>query len=130
MRISDWSSDVCSSDLFGDGSGQVAATIAGAAAGFMLGGAVVHGMDQADQACLGRVLEAAPANEMIRWQNPDTGVFYGVTPGQPVEQPQGVCCRQFTANAAYEGRTQVPRGPARRRVAGRWQSVSGQPGRA
>src|SRR3546814_251417 len=50
---------------FGDGSGQVAATIAGAAAGFMLGGAVVHGMDQADQACLGRVLEAAPANEKI-----------------------------------------------------------------
>lgn len=109
----------------GDGSGQVAATIAGVAAGFLLGGAVGQGMDQTDQACAGRVLEVAPADETIRWQNPDTGVFYGVTPGQPVERAEGVFCRPFSANAVVEGRTQVMSGTACRRTDGTWEVVSG-----
>src|SRR3546814_5433411 len=69
MRISDWSSDVCSSDL-----------------------------DKADKAAMEQASHkatTAPVGQSISWRNPDTGHSGTVTPVKEGTASNGDYCREF-----------------------------------
>lgn len=107
----------------GQGTGQIAAAVGGTLLGVLIGGAVGRSLDQADYACAGQILEYAPNNRAIVWQNPQTGGSYRMVPTNAY-QADGRYCREYTSTATVAGRTQQIYGTACRQPDGSWQIVS------
>ena len=103
----------------GDGSGQTAATIVGAMAGMAIGGSVGRSMDEVDRMKLATAMETTRTGVATRWQNPDTGYAYAVTPTETTQTAQGPC-REFTMNAQIGGQTEQVYGTACREPDGSW----------
>lgn len=101
----------------GKGNGRALATIGGAVAGVLVGGEVGRRMDAADHACVGEVLEVAPAGRQVQWQ--DGGQRYTVVPGK-VNYVQGSYCRPYTMTVHTEHGPQRTHGTACRRPDGVW----------
>jgi surface antigen len=101
----------------GKGDGRTLATIGGAVAGVLVGGEVGRRMDAADHACVGEVLEIAPAGRQVQWQ--DGPARYTVVPGQ-VKYVQGSYCRPYTLTVHTEQGPQRQQGTACRRPDGVW----------
>jgi surface antigen len=76
----------------GGGSGRALATVGGAVAGVLVGGEIGRRVDVNDQACVGQVLEFAPAGRRVQWVS--DGQQYAVVPGQVM--PGGRECRTYT----------------------------------
>ncbi len=108
----------------GDGRGQQAAVAGGTLLGFLLGGTIGRNMDEVDQNCIGQALEHAGDGQQIAWNNPQTGAQYQVVPTQTVQQSDGRYCREYTATAVINGRTQNTYGTACRQPDGSWQLVN------
>ena len=87
----------------GKGSGKIAATIGGGILGAIVGGAIGNWMDQADQGCVGQVLEHGQIGQAVRWSNPDNGAQYTVTPVKSYQTAGGGYCREDTAEATVGG---------------------------
>jgi len=101
----------------GQGDGRTLATIGGAVAGVLVGGEIGRRMDAADHACIGEVLEMAPAGRPVQWQ--DGPQRYTVVPGQ-VNYVQGSYCRPYTLTVHTERGPQRQNGTACRRPDGVW----------
>lgn len=108
----------------GDGRGQLAAVAGGTLLGFLVGGNIGRGMDALDQNCVGQALEHAQDGQQVAWQNPDNGTQYHVVPTRTVERADGRYCREYTATAVINGRSQETYGHACRQPDGSWQMVS------
>lgn len=101
----------------GRGSGRTAATIGGAIAGVLVGGDVGRKMDNANQACVGQVLEVAPVNHRVQWvEGPST---YVVVPARPMMR-HGTYCRPYTVEVRGPYGTRRSTGTACRRGDGVW----------
>ncbi len=111
------------SELGGDGKGQLAAVAAGTLAGAVLGGSVGRSMDELDQMKAQRSLETTRTGVTSRWQNPDTGVQYAVTPTNTYETASGPC-REFKTTAVIDGRRETVYGTACRRYDGTWETIN------
>ena len=107
----------------GDGRGQLAAVAGGTLLGFLIGGTIGRNMDEVDQNCIGQALEHAGDGQQIAWSNPQTGTQYQVVPTQTVQRSDGRYCREYTATAVINGRTQNTYGTACRQPDGSWKLV-------
>jgi surface antigen len=108
----------------GDGTGQMAAVGAGVFLGAILGGSIGRQMDQVDQSCVGQVLEYAPDNQAVAWQNPNTDAYYTTTATNTYEQTDGRYCREYQTTATVGGRVQNMYGTACRQPDGAWEIVN------
>jgi surface antigen len=104
----------------GKGDERTVATIGGAIAGVLVGGAIGRGMDAQDQACIGRALEFAKTGQKVNWHDRDTGVQYAVTPERIERRPDGRYCRRYDTDVVIEGKHNKVRGIACRQPDGVW----------
>jgi len=102
---------------------QWAATAGGAILGLLLGGAVGHAADTLDQSCAAEAVAYGPVGQPVGWASPTYGTQYQVTPVRQYAV-NGVPCREYTANAAIDGRWQQVRGTACRQPDGSWRMVN------
>ena len=107
----------------GDGRGQVAAVAGGTLLGFMVGGSIGRSMDRVDRNCIGQALEHAGDGQEIAWNNVVTGTQYQVVPSRTVQRSDGRYCREYTATAVINGRSQNTYGTACRQPDGSWKLV-------
>jgi surface antigen len=98
--------------------GSTEATLLGGAIGGVLGYIVGSQMQQSDRTQLNQALETTPSYDTARWQNPDTGSQYAITPKPTYETGQRVC-RKVDILAEVEGRTEKTEATACRED-GRW----------
>ena len=106
----------------GSGSGQLAAVAAGALFGAYLGGNVGRNMDDNDRSRTRQVLEGNPTGEPSRWQNPDSGNRYDVTPTRTYKDGDRPC-RDYTTEAWIDGQQETLRGTACREPDGTWRAI-------
>ena len=104
----------------GSGSGRTAAVIAGTLIGGYIGGHLGREMDENDRYRAAEALESAPTNHPTRWQNPDSGHEYSVTPTRTYYSDQQPC-REYTTEAWIDGKKQTVYGTACRQSDGSWQ---------
>ena len=104
----------------GDGTGQVAAVAGGTFLGLLIGGEIGRAMDEIDQRCAGQVLEHAPDNRPIVWQNPDNGAQHQMTPSGSFSDSQGRYCREYQSSSVVGGKTQQTYGTACRQPDDSW----------
>jgi surface antigen len=107
----------------GSGHGKAAAVIGGTIIGALIGGHIGRSMDEIDQNCVGQILEHAPPNEPITWQD-ERGDRYRVTPSPAYRSTDGRYCREYQATATVGGRPQQTYGTACRQPDGSWQIVN------
>jgi len=103
----------------GGGDGRTAAIIAGTLAGAAIGGSVGRTMDDVDRANTAGALETVRTGVSSRWQNPDSGYSYSVTPTRTYESASGPC-REYTIDALVSGREERIVGTACRESDGSW----------
>lgn len=107
----------------GKGAGRTAAVIGGTIVGILVGGHIGRSMDELDQNCVGQVLEHAPPEETVSWED-RRGAQYRVTPTETYETPEGRYCREYQTTATIGGRTERVYGTACRQPDGSWQIVN------
>ncbi len=88
---------------FGKGDGRIFATVGGAIIGALVGGNLGQAMDQVDQNCVGQILERAPNDSAVAWQDPDRRNQYQVTPTRTYQTPAGVYCREYQTQIVISG---------------------------
>lgn len=72
-------------------------TVAGVLIGAIVGNQIGHNMDNADANCTNQALERAPDGRAVRWENPNTGYQYAITPYKTYKRADGRYCRDYTA---------------------------------
>jgi len=108
----------------GKGKGQLAAVAGGAIIGLIVGGMVGRAMDQADQNCVGQVLEHAPDQRPVVWTNGANQDRYAVVPQRTYRMPDNRYCRDYLTTATIGGREQRVSGTACRNPDGSWQLMN------
>lgn len=109
----------------GGGSGRALATVGGAIAGVLIGGEIGRRMDARDQACIGQVLEYAPAGRRVAWTDPQNpGLQYAVLPGQ-VEARGNAHCRSYETEILADDQWRKTFNTACRRPDGIWIGADG-----
>jgi surface antigen len=108
----------------GSGSGRTAAIVGGTILGAILGGSIGRAMDEADQNCVGQVLEHMEDRRAAKWVNPDSGRTYEVTPTRTYQREDGRYCREYTTQSTVGGKAQTTYGRACRQPDGSWQLIS------
>jgi surface antigen len=99
------------------------ATAGGAILGMLLGGAAGHAADTLDQSCAAQAVAYGPVGQPVGWSSPTYGTQYQVTPIRQYAA-NGTTCREYTANAAIDGRWQQVRGTACMQPDGSWRMVN------
>ena len=107
-----------------DRSDKAVAVAGGVILGAMLGGSIGRSMDQLDQRCVGQILEHAPSQRTVAWENPDKESRYAVTPDRTYQHEDGRYCREYTSTATIAGESQETTGTACRQPDGSWQIVN------
>jgi surface antigen len=113
---------------FGKGDGKLATTALGTLAGAAVGSSVGRSMDDVDRMKMRqaeRAAYAAPLNETIIWNNPDTGNHGSVTPVRDGRTNAGEYCREFQSEIIVGGDLQTGYGTACRQPDGTWKIVEG-----
>ncbi|NOX09110.1 MAG: glycine zipper 2TM domain-containing protein [Gammaproteobacteria bacterium] len=105
----------------GKGSGRTVAIIAGTMAGGYIGGSVGKSMDDTDRLKIEHSMEQSRTGVPTRWNNPDSGNAYTVTPTRTYEE-RDVACREYTVDAVIDGRTEQIYGTACRQPDGSWKA--------
>lgn len=103
----------------GTGSGQDVATGLGAVIGAAVGGSVGRSMDELDRMKVAASLETVRTGVTTRWENPDSGNEYAMTPTRTYETAKGPC-REYTLDAQIGGQTEQIYGTACRQPDGSW----------
>jgi surface antigen len=106
------------------GDGRTAAVIGGTIIGILVGGSIGRYMDEVDQNCVGQALEHAEDGQAIRWNDPNQGNDYQVTPVKTYQTNTGRYCREYTASSVIGGKVQQTYGTACRQPDGSWELVS------
>ena len=106
----------------GKGTGRDVATVAGALLGASIGGSVGRSMDEMDRMKMGATLETVRTGVTTKWENPDTGYEYAMTPTRTYESNEGPC-REYTLDAEIGGKTEQVYGTACRQPDGSWKIV-------
>lgn len=112
---------------FGSGKGKLATTGAGVLIGALLGSQVGKGLDSVDKLKANQAIQgaqAAPLNETIAWNNPETGNSGTVTPVRDGTSSTGAYCREFQQTVTVGGKTEEAYGTACRQPDGSWQIVN------
>lgn len=107
----------------GKGDGRTAAVIGGTILGALIGGNIGRTMDQTDQNCIGQTLEHAPDRQTVRWNDPDNGTQYAVTPVRTEPAGGERYCREFITEVVIGGRAEQAYGTACRQPDGSWERV-------
>lgn len=107
----------------GKGTGRTAAIITGTIAGAMIGGSIGRNMDENDQYRAQRTLESSPTGQTVKWNNPDTGIDYAVTPTNTYTASSGSPCRDYSTDAWIDGRKETVVGTACRQPDGTWRNM-------
>ena len=111
---------------FGKGSGQLAATAAGAVIGGLVGSQIGRGLDDVDKLKAQRAqqrAQSAPLGETIVWSNPDTGNRGAVTPVREGHSSSGAYCREYQQTITVGGKSQSGYGTACRQPDGSWEII-------
>lgn len=106
----------------GKGTGRDVATVVGTLVGASIGGSVGRSMDEMDRMKMNASLETVRTGVTSRWENPDTGHEYAVTPTRTYETAEGPC-REYTMDAQIGGQTEQLYGTACRQPDGSWKIV-------
>lgn len=106
------------------GNGGVGATVAGGLFGALVGGLIGRAMDQADQHCVGQVLEQARTNQTVTWAGAQPNESYTVEPTRTWTHEDGRPCREYTTTAVIDGQASQAYGTACRNPDGSWQIVN------
>lgn len=104
----------------GKSSGRTVATIGGVLLGLFVGGSIGRAMDEADQGCVGAVLEHVPDHRTVVWQGPNQQGYW-VTPIRSYAAGNGRYCREYRSQAVIAGRPHSVYGTACRQPDGSWQ---------
>lgn len=107
----------------GKGDGRTAAVIGGTIIGVLVGGNIGRTMDETDQHCIGQALEHAPDRQTVRWDDPDSGAQYAVTPVRTEPAGGERYCREYVTEVVIDGRAQQAYGTACRQPDGSWERV-------
>lgn len=107
----------------GGGEGRTAAVIGGTIIGVLIGGNIGRTMDQTDQNCIGQALEHAPDRQTIRWDDPESGAQFAVTPVGTEPAGGGRYCREYVTEVVIGGRSEQAYGTACRQPDGSWERV-------
>ena len=103
----------------GKGDTRAVAIVVGTVLGAVIGHQVGRDMDERDRACFGHSLELAKTGTTVRWNNPETGMGYALTPTRDFDVA-GHPCRDFTLVTTF-GVSQASRpGGACRSDDGTW----------
>ncbi len=112
----------------GRGDGNTAMTalcaVAGAAAGYFIGGSIGSSLDNADQAKALSALDTAPDNQPVSWQNPNNGNQFTVTPTSTYQTASNANCREYTTEAIINGKRETIYGKACRQPDGTWKDLT------
>ena len=103
----------------GRGHGRQIAIIAGTLIGASIGGNVGRSMDETDRLKTAQTLETVRTGVPSRWENPDSGNYYEVTPTRTYDQGTGPC-REYTVDAVIGGKNEKVYGTACRQADGSW----------
>lgn len=112
---------------FGHGDGRLAMTALGTLAGAAVGSSIGKRMDEVDRMKMREAEQkayAAPMNETIIWNNPDTGHRGTVTPVREGRTESGQYCREFQSEIIVGGEREQGFGRACRQPDGSWKIVS------
>jgi surface antigen len=104
----------------GDGATRVAATLLGAAAGAALGDRIGNWLDERDEERAQDVLESTRTEHTERWQNPDTGAEWAMTPTRTFREGERPC-REFQSVVRVDGESHTIDGVACRTDDGEWE---------
>jgi surface antigen len=112
---------------FGSGGGQLAMTALGTVAGAAIGSSIGKRMDEVDRMRMREAEQrayAAPLNETIIWNNPDTGHSGSVTPVRDGRRQSGEYCREFQSEINVGGQREKGYGTACQQPDGSWKIVA------
>lgn len=87
--------------------GNTGGTLIGAAVGGLLGYIVGNEMDKYDQDQLTQVYETSPSRQTTRWENPDSGNRYAVTPQPAYVDRDGRNCREAEILSTIDGKAET-----------------------
>lgn len=110
------------------GGGSATGAVIGAIGGAMVGNAIGRNMDQVDRMKARDAQQrayAAPLNEPIIWNNPNTGNSGRVTPIRDGRRASGQYCREFQTEITISGRREDAHGTACQQPDGSWKIVEG-----
>lgn len=113
---------------FGRGDGRLAMTALGTLAGAAIGNQIGRKMDDVDRMKMREAEQrayAAPINETIIWNNPNTGNSGRVTPIRDGRRQSGEYCREFQSEINVGGQREKGYGTACQQPDGSWKIVSG-----
>jgi surface antigen len=111
----------------GGGSGQIIAAAAGTLLGTMVGNEIGKSLDKADIAYARKAEQqayAAPLNQQIAWNNPESGNYGTVTPIRDGQTATGDYCREYEQTIYVGGRAETGVGVACQRDDGKWEVIS------
>lgn len=94
-------------------------TLIGAAVGGLLGYIIGNEMDKYDRDQLDQAYEATPSRQTSRWENPDNGNRYAVTPQAAYRDRNGRNCREAEILSTIDGKAEKTMATACREN-GRW----------
>jgi len=102
---------------------KVSGAAIGAAIGAGVGYVVGNEMEKEDRTRVSQVLESAPSEEPVYWDNPDSNIQYEAVPHRP-RRNEGRIERDVTLNATMaDGRTETVYARAYRQPDGTWQLI-------
>jgi len=104
----------------GKGNGKTVAILGGAVTGAIIGGKIGQQMSTADRHQTANVLETTPTGQSVKWNNPDTGTDYQVTPTRTFKNSQNLNCRDYTTWVFIDGYEEQVSGTACRASDGNW----------
>ena len=107
-----------------DGSVKLLVDIGGAIVDAVVGGNLGRTMDRVDQNCVGQILEHAPTDSLVTWQDPHRGTTYNVNVSRTYQDKGGRYCREYETSAVIGGKVEMTRGTACRRHNGSWQTLN------
>jgi len=112
---------------FGSGDGRIAMAALGTLAGAAIGNKIGKNLDDNDRRRMREAEQrayAAPINETIIWNNPETGHSGSVTPIRDGRRSSGQYCREFQSEINVGGQRERGYGTACQQPDGSWKIVS------
>jgi surface antigen len=107
-------------EIFG---GNIAGTALGALAGVWFGGEIGKSMDRRDKYYVNETLETQTSGSRVKWNNPDTGHSYSVTPTRTWYSDVDTPCREYRMTVMVGGERREMIGMAKRDYGGTWRDV-------
>lgn len=112
---------------FGEGSGKIVASVAGAMLGAWAGSKIVQGMTAQDRGYYESAstrAATAPVGQQITWYNPASGNQGTITPTRAGTTSDGAACREYQQTVTIGGKTEKAYGTACKQADGSWKIMN------